>query len=106
MRISSVSQPINAELRKIDSIRKNEKTNKSVKKVQDKTEFSSKAQRLSETKAQVETISTSLSAYPEIRADKVAEVKAKIENGFYDSEEFIDKLTDKILDDFNIINNE
>ncbi|KMQ49719.1 hypothetical protein CHISP_3383 [Chitinispirillum alkaliphilum] len=103
MRISTVSQPLNAEMRKIDSARKNEKSSGANKTSgTDRSEFSAKGKRLNETKAQIENISASLSAVPEVREDKVAEVKSKIDSGFYNSEEFIDKLADKMLNDFGV----
>jgi anti-sigma28 factor (negative regulator of flagellin synthesis) len=43
-----------------------------------------------------------MSAQPEIRSEKIDEVKRKIESGYYDSEEFIDKLADKLLKDFGV----
>jgi flagellar biosynthesis anti-sigma factor FlgM len=103
MRINAVTQPLSAELRKIESARKAEKGNKGQKApAADRSDFSANAQRLSETKAQFETIAASVAAQPDIRPEKVAEVKGKIERGYYDSEEFIDKLADRLLAEFGI----
>ena len=104
MRINAITQPLSAELRKIESAKKAEKEGKSSKAPSgtDRSEFSANAQRLSETKAQFETIAASVSAQSDIRSDRVAEVKQKIERGFYDSEEFIDKLADKLLQEFGM----
>ncbi|HEX2956009.1 MAG TPA: flagellar biosynthesis anti-sigma factor FlgM [Chitinispirillaceae bacterium] len=103
MRINAVTQPMTSELQKIESVRKIERESK-VSKTQPAvhSEISSDAQKLSETKAQFETIASTVSVQPEIRADKIDEVKKKIEDGFYNSEEFIDKLADKLLKDFGV----
>lgn len=104
MRINAVTQPLSAELRKIDSARKADKGGKTARAPQssDRSEFSSSAQRLSDTNAQFQTISASLSAQPDVRSDKIAEVKTKIEQGYYNSDEFIDKLADKLLNEFGV----
>jgi flagellar biosynthesis anti-sigma factor FlgM len=103
MRINAITQPLSAELRKIESAKKTEKDGKGAKTpFVDRSEFSANAQRLSETKAQFETIAASVAAQPDIRPEKVAEVKDKIDRGYYNSEEFIDKLADKLLVEFGM----
>jgi flagellar biosynthesis anti-sigma factor FlgM len=103
MRINAVTQPITSELQKIESVRKAERENKVSKTLPaDRSSISSDAQKLSDTKAQFETITSSISAQPEIRTDKVDEVRKKIESGYYNSDEFIDKLADKLLKDFGV----
>ena len=104
MRITTITESLNAELRKIEGARKIEKAAKGAKAPlpADRSEFSSNAQRLSETKAHFETISASVAAQPDVRPEKVAEVKHKIEQGYYNSEEFIDKLADKLLAEFGM----
>ena len=102
MRINAITQPLAAELRKAENAaRKAEKELKRPAPV-DSSEFSESAQTLSNTKAQFATISASLSAQPDVRIDKVTEVKQKIESGYYNSPEFIDKLADKLLNDFGM----
>ena len=103
MRINAITQPLSAELRKVESAKKAEKDSKSSRTfAADRLDFSANATRLSETKSPFETISVSLAAQPDIRSERVAEVKQKIENGFYNSSEFIDKLADKLLDEFGM----
>ncbi|MBN1128024.1 MAG: flagellar biosynthesis anti-sigma factor FlgM [Chitinispirillaceae bacterium] len=103
MRINTVTQSLSAELRKIEAARKTEKEIKNAKASSpDRSEFSADAQRLSDTKAQSETIAAAIIGQPDIRAEKVAEVKNKIEQGYYDSEEFIDKLASKLLIEFGM----
>jgi flagellar biosynthesis anti-sigma factor FlgM len=103
MRINTIVQPLNAELRKVENSRKLEKEIKTGKITnKDRSEFSSDAHHLNETKAQFETIATSLTSQSDVRSEKIAEVKLKIESGFYNSDEFIDKLADKLLKEFGI----
>ena len=102
MRINAITQPFNAELRKTEGARKTEKEKAGKTPTVDRSDISSGAQRLSETKAQFEVLATSLSAQSDIRNERIAEVKARIENGYYNSEEFIDKLAEKLLKEFGI----
>ncbi|MGE5669907.1 MAG: flagellar biosynthesis anti-sigma factor FlgM [Fibrobacterota bacterium] len=98
MRIHAVSQPYSAELRKIENAKKVDKDQKAGK--ADKSEFSDGAKRLSETKAQFQAIEASLSVQPEVRMDKITEVREKIENGYYNTPEFLEKLTNKMMNEF------
>jgi len=101
MRINAISQPYSTELRKIENAKKVEKDIKTGKVANaDRSEFSSSATRLSETQAQFQAIETSLSAQPEIRMDRIADVREKIEDGYYNTPEFIEKLTDKMMNEF------
>ncbi|MBN2036241.1 MAG: flagellar biosynthesis anti-sigma factor FlgM [Chitinispirillaceae bacterium] len=94
---------MSAELRKIESAKKAEKEPKGIKTPSaDRSEFSANAKRLSETKAQFQTIAASVAAQPDVRPERVAEVREKMEQGYYDSDEFIDKLADKLLAEFGI----
>jgi negative regulator of flagellin synthesis FlgM len=103
MRINAVTQPITSELQKIESVRKSERESKVSKTLpSDRSVISSDAQKLSETKAQFETIASSVAAQPDVRAEKVDEVRKKIESGYYNSDEFIDKLADKLLKEFGV----
>jgi len=104
MRISAIHELLNTEAKKVEGAKKSESTSKAKVFPTDKTEFSSKAQRLNETKTQIETISSKIAAEPDIRTEKVAEVQEKIKNGFYETDDFVDKLADKLLNDFNIKN--
>lgn len=102
MRISAIHELLNTETKKIESAKKTDSASKAKSFPADKTEFSSKAQRLNETKTQIETIASKISAEPDVRLDKVAEVKEKIKSGYYETDDFNDKLADKLLTDFNI----
>jgi len=102
MRISTISQAFQAEFRKTEGIKKNERDQKVKAPVVDRSEISAGARRLNETKAQIEVLSAQVASHPDIRSDKVAEVQEKIKNGYYNSPEFIDKLADKLLKEFGI----
>jgi flagellar biosynthesis anti-sigma factor FlgM len=103
MRINAITQPLSAELRKVESAKKADKDSKSSKvATADRSEFSASGTQLSATKAQFETIAASVAAQPDVRTDKVAEVKQKIEQGYYNSPEFIDKLADKLMTEFGM----
>ncbi len=103
MRIHSVNEAFSAELRKSDNVRKT--TEKPVKtRSIDRSEFSEGAQRLSNTKAEMATVSLHIQNQPDVRLEKVAEVKEKIQKGYYNSAEFADKLADKLMVDFGLKN--
>ncbi|MBD3420087.1 MAG: flagellar biosynthesis anti-sigma factor FlgM [Chitinivibrionales bacterium] len=101
MRIHSVTEAFNAELRKTSQVRRNEKPQARAKQA-DQSDFSSKAQRLSNTKAEMQAVKAHVDLQPEIREAKVAEVRQKIEQGYYNSEQFMDKLADKLIKDFGL----
>jgi negative regulator of flagellin synthesis FlgM len=102
MRLTPVSEQITSELKKVEHARKVDTSAKAKNVRTDKSEFSSNAQRLSDTKANLDIAKARLDSEPDIREEKVAEVREKIESGFYDSPEFIDKLADKIIKDFGL----
>jgi flagellar biosynthesis anti-sigma factor FlgM len=67
----------------------------------DSVSFSSRAKDLSKT-SEVETVRSHIDALPDVRADKVEEARAKVESGYFNSPEFVDKLADKLLKDFGL----
>ena len=103
MRINAVTQQIQSELKKVENAKKVEKNQNPVRKIPvDHSEISSGAQRLSSTKASIDTITSTIKAQSEIRTDKITEVQEKIKNGYYNSPEFIDRLAEKLLAEFGI----
>jgi flagellar biosynthesis anti-sigma factor FlgM len=103
MRILPVSQKITSELRKVESAKKNEQaSSKKMPLKADRSELSPGAKRLSDTKANAEIVSAQLRNQPDIRTDKVEEAREKIQNGYYDSPQFLDKLADKLIADFGL----
>jgi len=104
MRLMPISEKITTEIKKIEQARKADNLPKSKALKSDKSEFSPGArERLSETQANAEVVKAQLASEPEIREEKVEEVRKKIENGYYDSPEFLDKLTDKVMNDLGFI---
>lgn len=107
MRITPISSKIAAELKKVEKAKKVDTTNKIKATLKpDTLKFSPDAKRLSETSAGVDIVSAQMAGEPEIRTEKVEEVRKKIDNGFYNSPEFIDKLAEKLLSFFGISNSE
>ncbi len=102
MRILPLSQQVTSEIRKVENAKKSDSAAKVNPTPADKSEFSAGAQRLSSTKANADIVSAQIAGQPEIREDKVAEVRKKIESGFYNSPEFIDKLADKLIKDLGV----
>ena len=100
MRISAISELYNPELRKADAAKKVEAAKSKTTISPDRTEFSSNAQRLSDTSAQVSIVAAQIANQPDIRQDKIAEAKQKIQDGYYNTPEFVDKLADKMAQDF------
>lgn len=98
MRIDHVTQPYQAEIaKKIEVTQKKEKTQKAKK--LDIVEVSQDAKLLSKTKASVETAKAHVAQAPDVRTDKVNEVKQKIKEGYYDSPEFAECLAEKLITD-------
>lgn len=104
MRINALTQMIQSELKKIDNAKKGSlnASESSSKKSQDKTEISEIAKRLSSESSSIESITSNITSQPDIRLEKIEEVKEKILNGYYDSPEFLDRLATKLLDEFGI----
>lgn len=103
MRIDPINSKIASEIKKIEKAKKFDKTHKTKAPLKhDTTTFSPRAQRLSETKASSDIVSAQLAGEPEIRKDKVEEARNKINQGYYNSPEFVDKLAEKLLSFFGI----
>ncbi len=50
----------------------------------------------------VANLKTAVSEMPDVRAEKIEEVKAKLKEGFYDKPEVINEVANKIVDAFSI----
>ncbi len=100
MKIDPLGKPIRVNDTKRVSSKK--KTASAGPKGADKVELSDKARGLSTSQANVEIVRNKVDSSPDIRIEKVAEVRTKIKDGFYQSDEFIDKLADKLMRDFGI----
>ena len=100
MRISALSELFNPEFKKIDNAKKADAAKIKAGSSPDRTDLSSNGRRLSETSAQIDVIASQIKTQPEIRPEKVAEAKQKISEGYYDTPEFVDKLADKLAQEF------
>jgi flagellar biosynthesis anti-sigma factor FlgM len=99
MRLTPISNKIATELQKVENAKKGQKPSAKAKSTIAKpnsTSFTSDARRLSESKANVDIAAAKIASEPEIRVDKVEEVKKKISDGYYNSAEFTDKLAEKM----------
>jgi anti-sigma28 factor (negative regulator of flagellin synthesis) len=93
MQIATITQPLIHEYRKTTA-RKTETPN--IPPV-DFIDLSTKALQLNETKNTA--LSANINAQLDIRMEKIEAVKKKIELGYYNSDEFLDKLVDKLIAD-------
>jgi len=96
MQINQISQSMQSELRKVDGSQAKAVKEQPKAKIGDRSEFSASGKLQSETKGDVQIISSMLKAQPDVRTEKVAEVQAKIGNGFYNTEAFAGKLAEKL----------
>jgi flagellar biosynthesis anti-sigma factor FlgM len=72
----------------------------SVSSRKDSVELSGKGRQISADSAEKSAVTARADALPEVRNEKIAEVREKIANGFYNSPEFTDKLADRLINDF------
>jgi flagellar biosynthesis anti-sigma factor FlgM len=98
MRLEPVNSQIASEIKKVENAKKTSTTDKTKIPVKgDSHTFSSDATRLNDTKATHDIVNNQISNEPDVRAEKVEEVRSKIESGYYNTPEFIDKLAEKLL---------
>ncbi len=104
MRLESVQNAITTELRKVDNSKKENTSSKSstYTRKADKASLSSDAKNVSETKASASVVAARIQAEPEIRQDKINEIRRKLDDGFYNSSKFADQLADKLIKDFGL----
>ncbi len=103
MRIGAIIQSLNVEsTKKLDQQKKTtvEKSSKAVN--TDSSFISGDAKRLSESSADASIVKMRAAHEPEIRMDKVQEVREKIKSGYYNSSEFADILAEKMIKEFKI----
>jgi len=96
MQINQISQSMQSELRKVDGSQAKTAKEQPAAKVGDRSEFSVNGKLQSETKGDIQIISSMLKAQPDVRTEKVAEVQAKIGSGFYNSGAFTEKLAERL----------
>jgi anti-sigma28 factor (negative regulator of flagellin synthesis) len=102
MRISAIRELFNPELKKVEDSSKKTEPSKRKLPASDSTELSQNAKRLSNTKSNLDIVAIQVNNSPEIRPEKIEEVKQKISDGFYNTPEFTDKLAEKLAQDLGI----
>ncbi|MFP4520795.1 MAG: flagellar biosynthesis anti-sigma factor FlgM [Fibrobacterota bacterium] len=101
MRIEGFSQPLSISLnKKIQAEKKAEKPVSSFK--SDSAQLSESGKSSSSAKSDISAARMKIVNTDEIRSDRIEDVKNKIENGFYNSAAFADKLADKLLSETDI----
>jgi len=95
MRIEGMSHVANFVQQKVEQNKKASKPEpKKADKVDIKADTSSNNDETVKVSAKVRIDNS-----PEIRDNKIQEVKAKIANGYYDSDEFMENLAQKLMDE-------
>ena len=102
MRINSLHTHLANELRKTDgAARKTESTPAKAAAKGDSVGLSAGGARsLQSVKADAAVVTASIAATPDVRMDRVEEVKQRVASGYYNTPEFADKLADKLARDF------
>jgi len=68
----------------------------------DKIEISSEARKLRDTQAIFKSAAAALKESPEVREDKVQEVREKMEQGYFQTAEVRREIAEKILQNFGL----
>lgn len=102
MRLESVNNAVSAEFRKIEIAKKENTPSKvaAYTRRADSTNLSSGAKNANDLKTSAGVLASHVEVQPDIRTDKLNEVKKKIDEGFYNSSKFADQLADKMITDF------
>ncbi|MDR3013446.1 MAG: flagellar biosynthesis anti-sigma factor FlgM [Chitinispirillales bacterium] len=99
MLINKVTQAMQSELRRVDPSRRPERGGTvaaSNTAVTDSSELSANGRKQREIRGDIQIISSMVKAQPDVRVDKMAEARAKIASGFYNTEDFAGKLAAKL----------
>ena len=86
------------EVQKAVGAKTDKKTEEALKpnRAQDSVSISSAARSASES----DKVKTRVQALPDVRENRVTEVKARVQSGFYNTPEFRDQLADRLLKEF------
>jgi len=99
VKVSQVAQSVQAQ----QVQRKGRKTEPTpAKQAGDKVEISSEAKKLQDSSNLNSIASKTIKDSPEVREDKIDEVRQKINDGFYDESDVSSVLADKLLKEFGI----
>ncbi len=99
MRIDHVSQPYRVEVAKKKASTTQKGSDKAPVNGGENVQLSENAKTLSNTQASIDVAKAKIANTSDIRAEKVQEVKNKIEEGYYNSPEFAERLADKLIKD-------
>lgn len=99
IKVSQVAQSVQAQ----QVQRKGRKTETTpAKQAGDKVEISPEAKKLQDTSNLNGVASKTIKDTPDVREDKIAEIRQKINEGFYDQSNVASTLADKLLKEFGI----
>jgi len=99
VKVSQVAQSVQAQ----QVQKKGRKTEPTpAKQAGDKVEISSEAKKLQDSSNLNSIASKTIKDTPEVREDKIAEVRQKINDGFYDQSNVASVLADKLIKEFGI----
>lgn len=99
MRIHGITEAFNAHFRRVQDTKRVSKGQKNARKT-DASELSSAAQQLSKASTETSAVSAHLRVQPDVRQERIQEVRQKIQSGYYDTPGFRDELAKKLIKDF------
>lgn len=104
MRLESVQNALTTELRKVDNSKKENISSKlsAYTRKADKTSLSSDAKNIDESKVSASVVAARIQAEPDIRQDKINDIRRKLDDGFYNTSKFAGQLADKLISDFGL----
>ncbi len=101
MRLESIHNVVSTEFRKVEKSKKESAPSTAAyARKSDKTSLSSDAKQASDTKASASVVAARIQAEPDVRTDKINEVRKKLDDGYYNSSKFADELAEKLIKDF------
>jgi anti-sigma28 factor (negative regulator of flagellin synthesis) len=101
MLISNVSQSqtMQGELRKVDGTRRAKGEEPAAKKGgADRSDLSTDVGKRRDVQDEARMVSSMVKGQPDVRTDRVAEAKARVSNGYYNTEAFAETLAAKMID--------
>jgi len=102
MQLGAIQSTIAADFRKHDGVSRKEDAKSSVyaNKKTDKASISSESRSAAQTASTAKALSARVESQPDIRLDKVENVREKVNSGYYNSQEFAGNLADRLIRDF------
>jgi len=104
MLISNVSQSqtMQGELRKVDGTRRAKGEEPAAKKSgathSDRSELSTDGGKRRDVQDEARVLSSMVKGQPDVRTERVAEAKARVSSGYYNTESFAESLAAKMID--------